>query len=79
MKPLLALATLALVMLIAEEKGRQVAGEARDAAGEAVKQASDATESIIGNIKARPLVALLIAGAVGYVAAWFTPRHGRMS
>ena len=79
MKPLLALATLALVMLIAEEKGRQVAGEARDAAGEAVKQASDATESIIGSIKARPLVALLIAGAVGYVAAWFTPHRGRMS
>jgi hypothetical protein len=79
MKPLLALATLALVMLIAEEKSRQVAGEARDAAGEAVKQASDATESIIGSIKARPLVALLIAGAVGYVAAWFTPRRGRMS
>jgi hypothetical protein len=79
MKPLLALATLALVMLIAEEKGRQVAGEARDAAGEAVKQASDATESIIGSIKARPLVALLIAGAVGYVAAWLTPRRGRMS
>ena len=75
MKPLLALATLALVMLIAEEKGRQVAGEARDAAGEAVKQASDATESIIGSIKARPLVALLIAGAVGYVASWFIPRH----
>ena len=79
MKPLLALATVALVMLLAEEKGRQVAGEARDVAGEAVKQASDATESIIGSIKARPLVALLIAGAVGYVAAWFTPRRGRMS
>jgi hypothetical protein len=77
MKPILALATLALVMLIAEEKGRQVAGEARDAADEAVKQASDATEAVIGSIKARPLVSLLIAGAVGYVAAWFTASHGR--
>ena len=75
MKPLLALATLALIVLVAEEKGRQVAGEARDAAGEAVKQASDATESIVGGIRAQPLVALLIAGAVGYVASWFIPRH----
>jgi hypothetical protein len=79
MKPLLALATLALIMLVAEEKGRQVAGEARDAAGEAVKQASNATESIIGSIKAQPLAALLIAGMLGYVATWFTPRRGRMS
>ena len=76
MKPLLALATLALIVLVAEEKGRQVAGEARDAAGEAVKQASGATESIIQSIKAQPLVALLIAGAVGYVASWFAPRRG---
>jgi len=54
MKPLLALATPALIMLIAEEKGRQVAGEARDAAGEAVKQASDATASITRSIRAHP-------------------------
>lgn len=76
MKLLLALTTLALVMLIAEEKGRQVAGEARDATGAAVKQASDATASIIGSIKAHPLAALLVAGAVGYVTTWFTPRRG---
>jgi ABC-type uncharacterized transport system permease subunit len=76
MKQLLALTTLALVILIAEEKGRQVAGDARDAAGEAVKQASDATQSLVGSIKAQPLVALLVAGAVGYVATWFTPRRG---
>ena len=76
MKPLLALTTLALVMLIAEEKGRQVAGEARDAAGEAVRQAGDATDSLVESIRAQPLVALLIAGAVGYAATWFTPRRG---
>jgi hypothetical protein len=79
MKSLLALVTLALVMLVAEEKARQVAGEVQDAAGEAVKQASGATDSIIRSIKARPLAALLIAGRVGYIAAWFTPRRGRMS
>jgi hypothetical protein len=64
-------------MLIAEEKARQVAGEAQDAAGEAVKQASGATDSIIRSIKAQPLAALLIAGTAGYVATWFTPRRGR--
>jgi hypothetical protein len=75
MKPLLALTTLALVLLIAEEKARQVAGDAQDAYGEAVKQASGATESITRSIRAQPLAALLIAGAVGYVATWFTPRR----
>jgi hypothetical protein len=34
MKPILALATLALVTLVLEEKGRQVAGEAQSAYGE---------------------------------------------
>jgi hypothetical protein len=76
MKPLLALVTLALVMLVAEEKARQVAGEAQDAYGEAVKQANGATESIIRSIKAQPLAALLIAGTAGYVATWFTPHRG---
>jgi hypothetical protein len=76
MKPLLALTTLALVMLIAEEKARQVAGEAQEAYGEAMKQASGATESVIRSIKAQPLTALLIAGMVGYVATWFTPHRG---
>jgi hypothetical protein len=76
MKALLALTTLALVMLVAEEKGRQVAGEARDAAGEAMKQASGVTDTINRSIRAQPLVALLIAGMVGYVATWFTQRRG---
>jgi hypothetical protein len=79
MKSLLALVTLALVMLVAEEKARQVAGEAQDAAGKVVKQASGATDSIIRRIKAQPLAALLVAGTAGYVATWFTPRRARMS
>ena len=45
MKAILALATLALVTLVLEEKGRQVAGEAKDAYGEAVVQARDAAQS----------------------------------
>jgi hypothetical protein len=76
MKQLLALATLALIVLVAEDKARQVAGEAQDAAGEAVKQASSATESVIRSIKAQPLAALLIAGTAGYVASWFAPHRG---
>jgi len=40
MKAILALVTLALVTLVLEEKGRQVAGEAKDAYGEAVVQAA---------------------------------------
>ena len=43
MKAILGLATLALVTLVLEEKGRQVAGEAKNAYGEAVVQARDAT------------------------------------
>ena len=46
MKSVLALVTLALVTLVLEEKGRQVAGDAQDAYGEAVVQARDATESM---------------------------------
>lgn len=76
MKPVLALAILALVALMVEETGRQVAGEAQYAYGEAAEHAHDATESLRGSIKQRPLVALLTAGAVGYVLTWFIPRRG---
>jgi ElaB/YqjD/DUF883 family membrane-anchored ribosome-binding protein len=75
MKPVLALVTLALVTLVLEEKGRQVAGEAQDAYGEAVVQARDATESVRQRVGRQPLSALAIAGAVGYVLAMFIPRR----
>jgi ElaB/YqjD/DUF883 family membrane-anchored ribosome-binding protein len=75
MKSILALVTLALVTLVLEEKGRQVAGEAQDAYGEAVVQARDATESVRRSVGRQPLVALAIAGAVGYVFAIFIPHH----
>jgi hypothetical protein len=64
MKSILALVTLALVTLVLEEKGRQVAGEAQGAYGEAVVQARDATESVRRSVGRQPLAALAIAGAV---------------
>ena len=75
MKPILALATLALVTLVLEEKGRQVAGEAQSAYGEAVVQARGATESLRESVGQQPLAALAIAGAVGYVLALLIPRR----
>jgi ElaB/YqjD/DUF883 family membrane-anchored ribosome-binding protein len=75
MKPILALATLALIILVLEEKGRQVAGEAQSAYGEAVVQARGATESLRESVGQQPLAALAIAGAVGYVLALLIPRR----
>ena len=75
MKSVLALVTLALVMLVLEEKGRQVAGEAQDVMAKLVGQAREATESVRRNVERQPLAALAIAGAIGYVLAMFIPRH----
>ena len=75
MKAILALATLALVALVLEEKGRQVAGEARDAYGEAVAQARDATQATRQRIGQRPLASLIIAGVVGYVLSRVVPHR----
>jgi len=74
MKPLLALVTLALAILVVEERTRQVAHDAQDAYDEAVVQARDASESLTQSVKKQPLAALLISGAVGYVLSWFVPR-----
>ena len=75
MKPILAFATLALVTLVLEEKGRQVAGEAQSAYGEAVVQARGATESLRESVGQQPLAALAIASAVGYLLALLIPRR----
>ena len=74
MKAILALATLALVTLVLEEKARQVASEAKDAYGAAVVQTRDATQSARETVKQNPLPAVVIAAAVGYVLALLTPR-----
>ncbi len=75
MKAILALATLALVTLVFEEKGRQVAGEAKSAYGEAVVQARDATQSVRRSAEQQPLVSLVIAGVVGYVLSLVVPHR----
>jgi hypothetical protein len=76
MKAILALATLALVTLIFERKGRQVAGEAKDAYGEAAVQAHEAIQSVRRSVGQQPLVSLMIAGVVGYVLSVVVP-HGQ--
>jgi ElaB/YqjD/DUF883 family membrane-anchored ribosome-binding protein len=75
MKAILALATLALVTLVLEEKGRQVAGEAKNAYGEAAVQARDATQSVRQSVGQQPLASLVIAGVVGYVLSLVVPRR----
>ena len=69
MKSILAIATLALIVLTLEERTRQVAGDAKVAYGEAVDTARGATQSIGRSVERKPLVTLLIAGAGGYVLA----------
>ncbi|WP_158803204.1 CsbD family protein [Acidisoma sp. L85] len=49
-----------------EVKARRVAGQARDAYGEVVEQAADAATAVGKGVEQQPLIALLIAGAVGY-------------
>ena len=75
MKAILALATLALVTLVLEERGRQIAGETKHAYGEAVVQARDATQSVRQSVGQQPLVSIVIAGVVGYVLSLVVPYH----
>jgi hypothetical protein len=56
-------------------KGRQVAGEAKNAYGEAVVQARDATQSVRRSVGQQPLVSLVIAGVVGYVLSLVVPHR----
>ena len=77
MKAILAVVTLALVALIVEEKARQIAGDTHDAYGEMVDQARGATETLTKEIEQKPLIALLIAGSLGYLLASLIPRRKR--
>lgn len=54
MKPLFALVTLALAVLVVEERARQVASDAQHAYGEAVVQARDASNSLTQSVKKQP-------------------------
>ena len=73
MKPLLALATLALTALIFEERARQVAGDAHDALDSAVGQARGAKQSLTQQVEKQPLISLLIAGGLAYALASIIP------
>jgi hypothetical protein len=75
MKSILAVAVLALVTLVFEEKARQVAGEAQHAYGEAVDQARASSETLGRKVEQQPLVALVVAAVVGYVLSGFIPRR----
>lgn len=73
MKALLALVTLALTALIFEERAREVAGDAHDAVDHALVQAHEAKQNLAQKVEQQPLVALLIAGSLGYVVASIIP------
>lgn len=72
MKLILGLTTLALVILVLEEKTRQISGEAQEALGEAAIQARDTRQAVIRGVKQRPLATLLIASGVGLALARLT-------
>ena len=69
--------TLALVALVVEEKARQIAGDTHDAYDEMVDQARGATETLSRKIEQNPLIALVIAGSLGYLLASLLPRRKR--
>jgi hypothetical protein len=73
MKSLLALLTLALAALILEEKAREVAGDARDAFGQATVQAREARQSLTQKVGRQPWISLLIAGGLAYALASIIP------
>jgi hypothetical protein len=73
MKSLLALVTLALTVLIFEERARQVAGDAHEALDQAVVQARGAKQSLAQQIEQQPLISLLVAGGLAYVLASIIP------
>ncbi len=74
MKSILALATLALIALAVEEKAREAAHDAHDAYGVAVGQAREATETVTRQVEQKPLIALLVAGGLGYIVSRIMPR-----
>jgi ElaB/YqjD/DUF883 family membrane-anchored ribosome-binding protein len=49
-----------------EVQARRVASHARDAYGEVAEQAADAVTAVGKGVEQQPLIALLIAGAIGY-------------
>jgi ElaB/YqjD/DUF883 family membrane-anchored ribosome-binding protein len=73
MRSILALATFALVALVMEEKARQLAEDAQHAVGEAVTQAQHTKDTVRHKVEDQPLIAVLVAAAVGYVLSKIVP------
>ncbi|WP_158927138.1 hypothetical protein [Acidisphaera sp. S103] len=73
MKPLLALATLTLTVLLFEEKARQIASDAQDAIDQTVVQVRDAKRSLTHKVEQQPLISMLFAGGVAYMLAKIMP------
>jgi hypothetical protein len=75
MKSILALATLALIALVVEEKTRQLAGEVQDTYAGAESRVRTAAADTRRAVKRQPLSALLIAGSAGLFLSWMTVRR----
>ena len=73
MKPLLALVTLTLTVLLFEEKARHVAGDAQDAFDQTEVQVRDAKQSLTNKVEQQPLVSMLFAGGLAYLMAKIIP------
>jgi hypothetical protein len=73
MKSLLALVTLAVTVLIFDQKIREVAGDAQEAYNGVVTQASDAKQALTDTIERQPLIALFAAGGIAYLLASIIP------
>lgn len=59
----------------AEGKARQFAGKAQGTYGDAANQAREIAASVSRNVEQQPLVALLVAGVIGYMVGWVTSRR----
>ncbi len=79
MKPLLALATLALTALLLEERARQLASDANHASGQLYDQAREVTANLSSTVERQPLISLLVAGGIAYVLASILPTRDQIS
>lgn len=59
----------------AQAKAREVAGKVQGAYGKAADQVQDAAASASQSVQHKPLVAVLVAGAFGYVLGRLTHRR----
>jgi ElaB/YqjD/DUF883 family membrane-anchored ribosome-binding protein len=76
-KALLALATVALIALVVEDRARQVAHETSDAFGVIKDQAQAATGAVAQKVEQVPLISLVVATVVGYFLSGLMPRKAK--